>query len=1287
MDNKLTYETISSLTTYDPTAAGFFGPVIEKNGRYYITTLKEGMDVMDVYRNQDREDYDINDYYGVTAVIDKSCGINGATNVVKNLRSTDLKFSQKSYDIDTVDSFIKEVEHATGSEVGPLVFKDESVTIFNPNNTNEVMLTTTMNEVSDENGNKVFDVSKIANELGVNKNRVSVDAKLDDNNISILANQIANVYPDSKIKISKDSNGEYKIEIKSNDDDEKNIDEIILNENMTIAEAVSLINKRYSSKGKSFSGFSPSLETERTTRKMGQQYKIHIDVLSFENAMDKQKNAKEKLNSEIGEFRPEKTLTDKLLAAYKAIAGAGGNIDINAKLQKARGMLDNVVTNVHYSLQAYQNIDHNLGLIIASVINEIFSMNIFADKETEDFYSMPLEEREKTLDQMINDVNDRISKLESDFEKKYPGGNIYFSEEVNNLLLGIGYGFGFVNGTDEVLGIKNGEVGGKAGFTGLKLLEILDFAQENDAFSKMKSYAEGLDWYDSGMSDLFAKSPGGASGSWGTESIFLHNFNAAFDISILEKSDPRSSDDRKAFFRDNYLRTLPELLDKKTNITDTDTGEVKNVSVFDAMKYYVNDYIIDQEAIAGAKHTRDNYEHYRKLMPFDADMQGQVYLEYLTRDWNDIDYGLYSDLMGKKEYLSQKELALYMMYKGANLPGITNNNIDEDRAAAYLEAMDDLINQRKGLEEAALRIKYYNDLLKTKNPPESLWAYIKSDLQGFSDGVEGFLAGLGNIFLSDGKKSSSDYRNMYMISLLNENNLFTSDLTDVERSLLKANYSISKSVGSAIIPTLVSFTPGVGPIAGTTLSTILAMGSSFGNSTEYAKQSGAGSESYLYGCLSAFSTGALNRFLSGIAGLNGNTSLPSGWQEYLKAAGKSAIHGYTGVYLDAGLRSAILGEPIDLSRLSSDAFENAIYGAVTACAMNRISKCAIKLADGLILELQPGKYRNYNEYLADCKKQFYESPLGQKLLSVRNIFSGTNKNREQLDRNLSPTVLKWLKEYKDDPSKDPMIDLSDKAGEWGITLKGDQKLVYDPNTKSYNIASLDNSGNFDLLIVPQGIIPNYEGSVNIDTYYEFKKLMGDKIKSATFNPNGMVKIITKYGEEYNVPSDKKTLFSQNVMYEIERMNSEYEANLRYNYYSENYDEFDPSKLKFSQNSVNDSVDLITSMSLNGWDGVPIDVVRIVDSDGNIHYVTVDNTRVAAAQKVGINVFANVHDGEEILPAKYTDPQFPRFFWGSEHHVKRIAQTWQEAIEARIARQNSAFRHDNPYGSYDLPVMK
>ena len=95
----------------------------------------------------------------------------------------------------------------------------------------------------------------------------------------------------------------------------------------------------------------------------------------------------------------------------------------------------------------------------------------------------------------------------------------------------------------------------------------------------------------------------------------------------------------------------------------------------------------------------------------------------------------------------------------------------------------------------------------------------------------------------------------------------------------------------------------------------------------------------------------------------------------------------------------------------------------------------------------------------------------------------------------------------------------------------------------------------------------------------------------------------------------------------------------------------PTDIRYSQNSVNGSKEIIDSM---------------------------DNTRLVAATEVGIDVKAVVH--------KYDDPLSPaekdRFTT-----KKGVPSTWGEAVKLRIQKQASSWRKTHPYGAYHMDKSK
>lgn len=84
------------------------------------------------------------------------------------------------------------------------------------------------------------------------------------------------------------------------------------------------------------------------------------------------------------------------------------------------------------------------------------------------------------------------------------------------------------------------------------------------------------------------------------------------------------------------------------------------------------------------------------------------------------------------------------------------------------------------------------------------------------------------------------------------------------------------------------------------------------------------------------------------------------------------------------------------------------------------------------------------------------------------------------------------------------------------------------------------------------------------------------------------------------------------------------------------------------------------MRANGWQGAPIDVVRMADES----VVTVDNTRLLAAKLTGTPVHATIRGFDEAFPiARDIDNAF-----FSNLATGERAGTWGEAVINRIARQ-------------------
>ncbi|MFM8453814.1 MAG: hypothetical protein ACKOAD_02350 [Gammaproteobacteria bacterium] len=83
------------------------------------------------------------------------------------------------------------------------------------------------------------------------------------------------------------------------------------------------------------------------------------------------------------------------------------------------------------------------------------------------------------------------------------------------------------------------------------------------------------------------------------------------------------------------------------------------------------------------------------------------------------------------------------------------------------------------------------------------------------------------------------------------------------------------------------------------------------------------------------------------------------------------------------------------------------------------------------------------------------------------------------------------------------------------------------------------------------------------------------------------------------------------------------------------------------------------MKKNGWQGNPINVVKM--KDGTL--TSLDNTRLLAARKAGIEAKINIFSYDDPIPSKL----------GHQYTVSGfIPKTWGEAITTRIGTQKDKF---------------
>ena len=846
----------------------------------------------------------------LVSIVDNSTNLKNVKSIIHQNQSITGNFAYDDANREILGNFVSEIETKTGRQV-------DSVT-FGPDGYDLVVDGEKVNVPYAENGS--INIDDVTSRVSTKVTYKASDVLNDENKVVIEKYIEESLSSDCEVKLELNEEGKYEVIING----EKFT---TLEKGATLSDAVKSVSDEFKS-GKSISNYSADTTTNRLRAKTGQNYRVHIDVETMTEVQERHNKALEIMDGSKDDYKVN--FTGKLATFYESVVGA--NTDPTKRIDKSVELLNNITMNVKYSLQAYENIDHELGMVFNSVVNDIFTMNTYADEETREFYNQPIEKRQEYLENLIDTYTKELDKLKTEFEEKY-GEGILLDEDtacfIGSIIAGLHY-----NSTDTEVQPLGTE--GKYVYHPEALERGIDFIIEHDVVGKLKAYSEGASWQDSGMCD-FNSLISGSLVSYNEDRIYDSYDNDLCEGRFLNSIAARNKDTRD-YLENEYWTTdvsdfiftdgeeevrtylkekIREKLSKVTKVT-TAEGEELELDPIQLADYYVKDRQEMIDSQNGLSNTIYNYKQYKDILPFEAEMQGEEYIKYLVQDYSSTDLKV-------GRYLDQREMALYQMYI---------NTGRADKAAEYLVAMEDLINQRKGFEEAAETIMKFG----------GVDGFLLSGWEGLKNGFDTFFDGIINAFSPDGKRDASDYKNMYMLALLGEENIYTEGLSDVNRILLKENYSIMSSIGQQAIPTLAAFIP----VVGGPLSMGLSGLSSFGNSVESAMQSGSSAgQAYLYGTLSGVSTVVMNRCLSGIAGLNGSTEALTSFKGYLKSLPQQAARTLLGTYLDGGVRSVVLGEPFDISKLTEQGFDAAIQGAFSAAIMNGGNSLLLKVANGV----------------------------------------------------------------------------------------------------------------------------------------------------------------------------------------------------------------------------------------------------------------------------------------------------------------------------------------------------
>ncbi len=235
----------------------------------------------------------------------------------------------------------------------------------------------------------------------------------------------------------------------------------------------------------------------------------------------------------------------------------------------------------------------------------------------------------------------------------------------------------------------------------------------------------------------------------------------------------------------------------------------------------------------------------------------------------------------------------------------------------YLEAIEDSVNRSRGRMEAE---EFLKSVTNEKGEIDlNAWNALLAGGKGFGDGLENFGEGLLNVFRTEGMISTNQYAQMYILEAL-------------DSSLgMKVAYDTGVAVGTVTPTILLSttaslvVTPAGGKAVGAAINKIgsaLVGISAAGNAKNQALVDGYGLvEASLYGTCTGLSKSTLGYFLGRIPGLSKEAGLS------MKNIFLGGIEKSTYTFVDAGMRAAILQEPVDLSGLTEDARNAFMVGA------------------------------------------------------------------------------------------------------------------------------------------------------------------------------------------------------------------------------------------------------------------------------------------------------------------------------------------------------------------------
>lgn len=381
----------------------------------------------------------------------------------------------------------------------------------------------------------------------------------------------------------------------------------------------------------------------------------------------------------------------------------------------------------------------------------------------------------------------------------------------------------------------------------------------------------------------------------------------------------------------------------------------KNDSTYEEFKNKIETLQHDIDSLKASKYS---YDQQVKASPYKAITFSKEYQNYqssLTFDMEDFDINNappddVSPIV-VAETLEKEGIDRYMYcFHHSNIQSMDRYNLmtseeknlynflfekkGRDAAEDYIEAIADSLNFREGLKETVdyinnvseekisvdyksptLQQDFLNEIQKIQVGDE-WYAGLSTFGKGFSDGIENFGEGLANVFATEGIISTNQYAQMFILQAL------------TSKKILSSTYEFSMSAGNmapSIVVSAAAGPAGLGASASTasTVGYALSGLSIFGNSKNQALVSGNSLvASSIYGTFSGVSELTLGKLLGNIGILNENASFT------LQRIFNEGIEEFAQEYVDAGLRTSILHEKIDVKQLFGDSGKAFLYGMI-----------------------------------------------------------------------------------------------------------------------------------------------------------------------------------------------------------------------------------------------------------------------------------------------------------------------------------------------------------------------